>query len=122
LPGVRAVDVRHEPDALVPAKGVRGQPGEGGYLADRVLVLAVRPPVALRGRGAGVGPGVRGLRHRHASTLDPWSALQASGAGEKWADVSGRSGYRAGMSCVRRATPEDAEEVLRLRQVMIDSM
>ncbi|CAL9559204.1 N-acetyltransferase [Streptomyces althioticus] len=36
--------------------------------------------------------------------------------------MSGRSGYRAGMSCVRRATPEDAEEVLRLRQVMIDSM
>lgn len=36
--------------------------------------------------------------------------------------MSGRSDYRAGMSLVRRATPEDAEEVLRLRQVMIDSM
>lgn len=36
--------------------------------------------------------------------------------------MSGRSDYRAGMSPVRRATPDDAEEVLRLRQVMIDSM
>ncbi len=36
--------------------------------------------------------------------------------------MSGIPGYRAGMSPARRATPDDAAEVLRLRQVMIDSM
>ena len=76
LAGVGAVHVRHQADPLVPAQGVRAEPGVVRHLADRVLVPAGGPRV--RERGAAVArlrrqPPGRGpardpfaLRYRHA--------------------------------------------------------
>src|SRR5690606_39415456 len=57
-----------------------------------------------------------------APTLERWSALQAGSGGKTPGGRAVRPATVPGMTVVRRAVPDDAQEVLRLRQVMIDSM